>query len=236
MPTVSSKDIPKTQTLIHSAATKSSTQRVYGELRKLIIEGSISPGEKLKVESLKLQLRAGATPIREALSLLTSDQLVERIDQRGFRAASASLEHFQEILDLRCQLENIALRKSIAAANPLWEENLVLALHRLAQSNENRDANRESLHKEFHLALIDGCGSPILIKFCDQLYDLNIRYRYLAGRSVGYRKRDISSEHQSILTATVAKDSDCATELLVEHYKRTGEFLQDQLGESLALL
>ena len=65
----------------------SATQRVFNELRQQIIKGRIAPGEKLKIESLKVKLNTGTSPIREALSLLTSDQLVERIDQRGFRAA-----------------------------------------------------------------------------------------------------------------------------------------------------
>ena len=60
----------------------SSTQRVFVELRDRIIQGDIAPGERLKVDSLKTLLNVGATPIREALSLLTSDQLVERLDQR----------------------------------------------------------------------------------------------------------------------------------------------------------
>ncbi len=62
----------------------SATQRVFQILRHKIIIGEIPPGERLKVEELKTVLDTGATPIREALSLLTSDQLVERIVQRGF--------------------------------------------------------------------------------------------------------------------------------------------------------
>lgn len=57
-------------------------------------------------------LDMGASPICEALSLLTSDMLVERIGQRGFRAAPASPANFEEILKLRCTLEDMALRQS----------------------------------------------------------------------------------------------------------------------------
>jgi GntR family carbon starvation induced transcriptional regulator len=62
----------------------STTQKTYLALRKMIVAGDIKPGEKLKIEGLRKRLDAGASPIREALSLLTSDNLVERIDQRGF--------------------------------------------------------------------------------------------------------------------------------------------------------
>jgi len=91
----------------HADNSRSATQRAYHDIRKLIINGEIAPSEQLKVESLKVLLKTSASPIREALSLLTSDQLVERIDQRGFRSAPVSKTHFQEILMLRCQLEGL---------------------------------------------------------------------------------------------------------------------------------
>ena len=74
----------------------------------------LAPGEKLKIDGLRRRLETGASPIREALSLLTSDNLVERLDQRGFRTAEVSAENFHEILVLRCTLEDLALRDKIA--------------------------------------------------------------------------------------------------------------------------
>jgi len=212
-------------------AASSATQRAYQELRMLIINGEIAPGERLKVESLKLRLNTGASPIREALSLLTSDQLVERIDQRGFRAAHASKENFLEILMLRCQLEDIAIRSSIQLGEQQWEENLVLTHHRLQQADRSSPDQWEIQHRAFHTALLRGCGSPILLRFCSQLYDLNIRYRFLASTSGGYSKRDVANEHQAILDAAVARDAKVASEQLVEHYKLTGEFLAEQFNE-----
>ena len=88
------------------SSSVSITQRVYSDLRDLIVTGQVGPGEKLKVETLKARLDAGASPIREALSLLTSDHLVERLDQRGFRVAKANGSEFAEILKLRCALEH----------------------------------------------------------------------------------------------------------------------------------
>ena len=62
--------------------------------------------------------------MREALSLLTSDQLVERLDQRGFRVAQTSRAQFDEILKLRCQLEVLALKESLEHADSADPETL----------------------------------------------------------------------------------------------------------------
>ncbi|OED37618.1 GntR family transcriptional regulator [Chromatiales bacterium (ex Bugula neritina AB1)] len=211
-------------------ATTSTTQRVAIVLRQLLITGEINPGERLKVESLKARLNVGASPIREALSLLTSDQLVERIDQRGFRAAPISEANFSEILTLRCKLEAMALRSSIERGQTHWEEQLVLSHHRLAQAERSNIKEWEIQHKAYHRSLIDACDSPILLRFCDQLYDLNIRYRYLALKSKIYKKRNVSDEHQRIMEAAVARDADTASRLLEEHYRSTGDYLAGQMA------
>jgi len=90
----------------------SATTLAYQKLRWMILSGDLAPGEKLKISGLREKLGTGASPIREALSLLVSDQLVVRQEQRGFIAAETSRDNFDEILELRCALESKALRKS----------------------------------------------------------------------------------------------------------------------------
>ncbi|MGI9492376.1 MAG: GntR family transcriptional regulator, partial [Geminicoccaceae bacterium] len=61
------------------------------------------------MDELRQAYGSGSSPIREALSLLTSDGLVERVDQRGFRVSLVSAETFDELLTTRCWLEERAL-------------------------------------------------------------------------------------------------------------------------------
>jgi len=213
-----------------NTAVTSTTQRAYAALRDAIITGDIAPGEKLKVESLKTTLSMGTSPVREALSLLTSDQLVERRDQRGFRVAQASDEQFEEILNLRCKLEVLALEASITYGDKHWEEDLVLAHHHMTRAYDQPPQVFESHHKNFHMALISACESPILLRFCDQLYSLNIRYRNFAGKSKDYKKRKVATEHQDILDAAVNRDVEKASELLIDHYRITGNYLAGLLA------
>jgi GntR family transcriptional regulator, carbon starvation induced regulator len=223
MPADSVKQFPSP---MRPASVASATQGAYDAIRRMILVGDLRPGEKLKIDVLKARLDTVASPVREALSLLTSDQLVERIDQRGFRAAPASQANFDEILALRCTLEDMALRQGIANADQAWEEHLVLSLHRLARETSGSSDAHEDLHKAFHMALLAGCGSPVLLRFCSQLYDLNVRYRYLAGRSLNYKSRDVAAEHVGILEAAVQRDADLASDRLLSHYRKTGAFLR----------
>lgn len=214
------------------ASDGSATQRSYQTLRHMIVTGELEPGEKLKIDALRQRLDTGASPIREALSLLTSDNLVERLDQRGFRTAPVSETNFHEILELRCTLEDLALRASIARADQAWEEAVVLAHHRMQRAKDRGNDEFEAYHKAFHMALLANANSPILLKFCSQLYDLNIRYRYLAGHARSYKRRDVTDEHSGILEAAVALQADKASTLLLQHYKTTGAFLSGQFDDT----
>ena len=218
-------------------SSQSMTSRAYDQLKQDIISGRLEPGRKLKIEELRSQYDVGTSPIREALSLLTSDHFVERIDQRGFRVSQVSEEEFDELLKTRCWLEERALRESIANGSAHWEERVVLANYRLSRiprsnSQDHFSANAawEEVHKEFHMELIAECGSSLLLKFCDQLYDQNIRYRQLSGNTA-YPKRDIAEEHNSICDAVLARDADLAARLLVSHFNNTGTFVHRRLKD-----
>lgn len=129
--------------------------------------------------------------MREALNRLTADGLVEQRDQRGFAVAAVSPADLVEITNTRCWLEEIALRKSMASGDARWEEELVLAFHRLSKTPRSLQADRfeanpewEQRHRAFHRALIGGCGSRWLIGFCEQLADQLYRYRQLSVQKI----------------------------------------------------
>ena len=217
------------------SAAESLTRRAYAQLRQDIIEGTLQPGSKLKIQELTKAYSTGASPIREALSHLASDRLVNRIEGRGFRGSDVSREEFLDLLRVRIWVEGKALAESIAIADPAWEDAVLSTNFRLAQSarstREDRfepNADWEDKHKRFHMALIEGCRSPIAIRICDQLYDQNIRYRKIAG-PVAYPGRNVANEHDAIAQAALARDADKAVRLLQEHYASTADYVRDCL-------
>lgn len=220
--------------------TRSRTHSIYERLRDDIISGELAPGLKLKIEALRERYDVGATPLREALSLLTSDGFVERLDQRGFRVAQVGLSDFDELLRTRCWLEERALRESIAHGGRDWEEGIVLALYHLSRTprvspDSDYDGNQawERCHREFHMRLIAGCGSSMLLRFCGQLCDENNRYRYIARLAPDARD-NAYEEHNRIAEAALARDADLAVRRLIEHYHRTGELLRPRLESTAA--
>ena len=211
---------------------RSRTSETYARIREDVISGKLAPGHKLKIEELRRLYDVGATPVREALSYLAADGLVVREDQRGFRVALVSDREFEELLTVRCTVEERALRLSIERGGKSWEEAVVLARYRLStlQRSEANEVAWERLHKSFHMSLTSACGSDILLRLCNQLYDENNRYRYVA-RLKQSSPRDVPSEHERIAGAVLERDSDRSVKLLIEHYHNTGNLLRVALRD-----
>jgi len=218
-------------------APQSLITKIYNKLKKSLINGDLKPGEKLKIDSLKDKYNSGHTPIREALTSLVKDGLVERIEQKGFVASNVSMKHFNEVLKTRIWIEEIAIKKSMENKKGLeeWEENLILLNHRLNKKDwtEKYDPDNpdswEMMHKKFHISLISRSGSDFLTKFCEQLYDQNLRFRFLLIKNKkNYLKRSVNKEHEDILNAVLSRDVDKAQKSLVKHYNVTGKHFQNK--------
>src|ERR1700733_11618842 len=185
-----------------SAATLAET--AFTRLRADILGVKLRPGEKMHVERLRSEYGVGATPLREALSKLSSLELVVAEGQRGFRVAPVSIENLLDITKTRAWIEGAALRAAIAGAE---------------LSNEWYRENRE-----FHDALVGACNSRQTMAFRAQLYDLSDRYRRLSVRS-GLSGRDFDAEHQRIMDAALARDADAAVAFTVEHFIETSRVI-----------
>jgi DNA-binding GntR family transcriptional regulator len=216
-----------------SSQTPAQTQAssVYERLRADLLTARLAPGRKLQLKFLMERYQTGQTPIREALNRLTSEGLVECQDQRGFSVAGISAAELAELTKTRCWVEDLALRQAMAAATPAWEEELVVACHRLVRTPRSLSSTRyednpewERVHRAFHRCLLRPCDSRSLCGFCDQLTDQLYRYRQLSVRKV-YPARDINTEHEAIARAVLDGDADHAASLLRQHYQMTADVI-----------
>lgn len=201
---------------------------IYDSLRGDLLSGELKPGSKLAIESLSNRYCTSATPLREALNRLVSEGLVERKELRGFTVAEISIKHLKETTQARCWLEEIALRGSIAARTKEWENDVVLSFHHLSRTprslNEKEfesNPDWEVHHRAFHKALISGVGSRWITGFCEILADQHHRYRMLSAIEGFSGRRDVMSEHEQIMEASLSGKADEAVILLHAHIRRT---------------
>lgn len=210
---------------------RSLTSLAHYRIREMVLSGELLPGSRIQIDTLRKNLEIGASPVREALSILSSEQLVVRNEQRGFWAPAISAEDFSILLETRCRVDALAFADAMRHGGSDWEERIVLLRYRLnALDRTLNNSAWETAHREFHTALIAACPSQYLLNFCAQLYDLAVRYRNVA-RLAAYPMRKITEEHSAISEAALARDIDSAVDLLMDHYRTTGEFLFQKLAE-----
>ena len=214
-----------------ASGTETLASMVYHKLLEDILKGRLEPGCKLRLQALKKQYEVGNSPLREALNRLSANGMVVRQENKGFTVSPASSEELMELVRTRCWLEEIALRESIRNGKEAWEEQIVLAYHRLSRAARPADAvsfntntQWEAVHRQYHLALISACNSKLLLGYCAQLHEQALRYRNLTAVVV-YRRRHESDEHKMIRDAALNHDADLAVELLTAHFKVTADIV-----------
>lgn len=208
---------------------------VYQKLRQDILKGAFKPGQKLQIDLVSSRYEVGTNPVREALNRLSSERLVDHHDQRGFFVPQISIERLRELVKTRCWLEGKALEESIGNRDQGWEDQVILAYHRLSRTPWNPDGTLagnpewETRHRAFHVALISACGSSWLIAFCQDLMDHAERYRHIAMVST-YPNRLGNDEHRQVMDAALDGDAPRAQQLLTEHYMLTLSIIESQVG------
>jgi len=198
---------------------------VYEKLRSGILQNAYRPQEKLRIEAIATEYGVGNNAVREALSRLAAERLVDRHERRGYTAPAMDLAAWQELGRTRCLVESLALRQSMLNRSDEWEEAIVVSYHRLARVGRSDDFRQRQPewnveHRNFHRALIANCGSRWLIEFCDQLADQAERYIFVSNiYNDGGRNGNI--EHEELMKAALEGPIEAAEQALTEHYSRT---------------
>ena len=215
------------------AATRTLSAAVLRNLRDDIVNCRLKPGDKLRFSDLKARYGVGLSPLREALHHLAAEGLVDAQDQRGFTVAPMSLDDLMDLVRLRVEIETLALRGSIAQGGDAWEAEVVRSAHMLrltgakaAQLDDDARALWRHRHKDFHMALLGGGGSPRMEGLCASLFDQSERYRLWLLLN-GNVARDVEGEHAALMDAALERHADRAVALLRQHIERTaGEVAQ----------
>lgn len=225
-----SHDTPNAMPLRTDAAP-SLTEHAYATLRGRILSCRLRPGARLKIADIAGELGVSLAVVREALTRLGAEGLVNMESQRGFRVPPVSAQDLAHLTEARIEIECLCLVKAIAEGGLDWESDLVAAHHRLARQPERAEDDPGRMddawaaaHARFHHALIAGCPNLWLLRVRGTLFDQSERYRRLSVALQG-DGRDIAAEHAELLDAAIARDADRAAAQMREHLSTTARVL-----------
>jgi DNA-binding GntR family transcriptional regulator len=195
--------------------------KVYLALKSAITAMDIYSGNqapKLDERRLAEDLGVSRTPIREALSRLAQEGLVEMIPRRGTFVARKSKQEILEIISVWAALESMAARLATQVATD--EE--IGQLRRLFVTFEG--PNRPQAHIDeysdtniqFHQRIIALSKSELLKKMADSLF---VHMRAIRAQTITERDRADRSiiDHLHIIEAIEARNTELAERLVREH-------------------
>jgi DNA-binding GntR family transcriptional regulator len=192
--------------------------QAHRALRRAILAQQFKPGQRLIEAELAEMLGVSRTPIREALSKLEYEGLVDLAPTGGVVVRNTE-EEFEEIYGLRQRVEgyaaNLAARRITAeelAALDAACDRALAALDRAALEE------RAALNNAFHDLLTEASHSPRLIRLTK-----TYREYFLSRRTLAFYDRDTAArhhaQHREIVEALRRRDGDGAERLLAEHFQ-----------------
>jgi DNA-binding GntR family transcriptional regulator len=215
-------------------------ERVYHRLKLALMGGDYKPGQKITIAAIATAFGVSATPVREALRRLTTERALVMYPNRSVMVPRLSSEEVLTIRDIRAQLEGYAVRIAAVRVNEGHLERLYKIELALAAARTRRDGRKLlRLNEEFHFAIYEAAGIPVLTDMIATLWllsgpTLNLlvkpefidRYRFAAQ----------NRNNRALVAALRSRDGERAAKALVaeiaEGSRMLGALMQEIIWDA----
>jgi DNA-binding GntR family transcriptional regulator len=196
---------------------------VYEKVKKMILDGALTPGEKINKIELANILEVSITPVNEVVNRLTGEKFIDKVNGSGYFVKKLTFEELKEFFAVRAGLEGIAIRlcinelsdKKLNEFNNIFDK-FILPL------DEEEGRHYLKADQEFHEKIINLCGNSIII-------DFNKNFNFIMK---SYQKglirppEETLSEHMEIVKSILERNSLKAQELIISHHLKSREILK----------
>lgn len=203
----------------------------YQRIKEAIRSGELKPGQQLVESVLADWCEVSRTPIRESLSRLQHDGLVER-NERGLVVRERSPEEVLDIYETRIALEGTAARLAAERRSP---HDLILLRRSLTKLDTVPDSDIDAMvngNRLFHIAVWRASHNVSLVDLLERL-DLHLaRYPATTLSSPGRWER-ANGQHKAIVDAIEARDSDAAEKIAITHFTEARDIRLSLFDETI---
>ncbi|MFK4639429.1 GntR family transcriptional regulator [Paenarthrobacter histidinolovorans] len=214
------------ETLDQAAGRTMTATDLADVLRTAIVSGELVPNQRLVEADLAEEYGASRGNIRVALSELSVEGLVERVQNRGARVRAVSVEEAVEITEVRAALEALCARK---AAERITDEEIA-ELRLLAE--QMKDAvdrgDRESYsegNQALHARIIAISAQQTAGATIQRLRGQAVRFQFRLARQPG-RPAVSLPQHLAIIDAVCDHDPDAAAEAMRKHLESVADVIR----------
>ena len=197
---------------------------VAGQLRTMILDGELKPGQRLVEGQLAERLGVSRNPVREAMRSLEATGLIEVVPRRGAHVCAIDQCEVHHIQQIRILVEGYAVEQAAMRQDPDSIDRIRECMEEGRQATERGDAVTAALcHREFHIAVEKAAGIPCLQQVLDPLR----QQTELVFSVVTDSRGDITwEEHENIYNAIAAGDASQARKMSRQHILNALESFQ----------
>lgn len=198
---------------------KSLKDHVYDYIAEQILEGKLTPEQKINETVICEKLNISRTPVREALIQLSSEGVLKNMARKGFVVKSLSEREVAELYSVIGVLDGYAAK---LAVDNLTEKDLAnMAFYIDSMDLAIQAANFEMYHVQqiaFHNIYLQVCGNDTLIDTIEKMKSKLLKKSYVDDPEG--RTKDIlfktNNEHREILEFFKNKDKESLGKYLLD--------------------
>lgn len=146
-------------------------ERVYEELRELLMRGRFAPGQPLTIGELADVFGTSAQPVRDAIRQLVAEKALEALPNRSVRVRVLDAERLEDIRLVRRTIEGLAAE---LAAKRATEDDIAHLSDIVAREKEADDEVRAEAsvrqNRDFHFFLYRLSSSTTLPPIIESLW------------------------------------------------------------------
>lgn len=203
--------------------------QLVARIRELILNGELTPGERVPERELCQRFGVSRTPLREALKVLASEGLLELLPQRGAKVAQLTLADVEEMFPVVGALEALAGELACRRISDQGIAVIATAHENMLQAYERRDRPTYfALNQEIHERILEATENETLISTYRGLAGRIRNARYVANMSEPRWKQAVE-EHEMILDALGARDGPRLATILRDHLAHKLETVKEAL-------
>ena len=215
---------------------QSLTDKAYNHIKKWIIDFQLRPGSHLSIQDMAEALGISRTPVREALSRLEQEYLVERSPMKGFYVKALDLKEIADLFEIRSVIELLAVRQAAKRMNPKirkqLEEGLTTTATRIAKGENSRALQ---LEQNFHMKILQASGNVPLMEIgrgvLERIWSIQ-RFNIITSGTIA----KAHDQHMAIFQALCTGDIRQAEVAMRRHMKATTRELIARLRDQNDIL
>jgi DNA-binding GntR family transcriptional regulator len=200
--------------------------KVYQQIKDMMLNFDIVPGQRIVITELAEKLGVSRTPVKMALIMLSKEGFVDYAPRQScYTIHQYSREDLDNLHDFRVLLELGALPKAIENLTPEKMKVLERKAQDFKQAGDiDKRELRFMLDLSFHSCFVDLAGSPYLSEAYREVYQRFFMRRRISN-FFGDRYTHAFAEHEEILEAFRQRDLERAKQAISTHAAATKEFI-----------